>query len=243
MVNFYDLEKRCKKLQRKRVQKVIFYLLLLTIVIGGIALFLFQKSGNKQIIKNTQKVHIKSEKKIEKQQTKAVKQVTQLKKPKSVEKKDKVVTVVKTKKIEKKETTEKQNSPKIKMINYIIEMENIGEINFSTPQVAKNETKNREQNETKNRKKVNHYIQTKNLTFEKALNSAELYYNNGNYKQTIKWCKIASSIDNENEEIWKLYALSLERMGDRKKAIKVLKTYLKYRKSTELKLILERLEK
>jgi len=176
MINFYELEKRCKKLQQKRLKKRILIILLLVVVVSLVSWFFINQTNKHQ-----------EKKELKKEQNKTIKR-------------------------------------KIPVIHYSLNLQNIKEVNLSA-KVEKNTLK------------------TKNLTFDEALNSANLYYKNGNYTETIKWCKIASSLNNENEEVWKLYSLSLERLGNRTKAIKVLKTYLKYKKSTELKLILERLEK
>ena len=86
-------------------------------------------------------------------------------------------------------------------------------------------------------------LQTQNITFKKAIKLTQLYYNNSDYKNSIKWAKIASNINNEDERVWKYYALSLEQLGQKEQAIYILKTYLKYKNSIELKYILQRLEK
>lgn len=86
-------------------------------------------------------------------------------------------------------------------------------------------------------------LQDETISFDKAIKLAQLYYNNADYENSIKWCKMASKIDNNDEQVWKLYALNLEKIGQKQKSIKVLKTYLKYKPSLELKYLLERLEK
>jgi len=242
MINFYDLEKRCKKVQQKKIQKLIIYFLIGMSILGIILFFITKQNKFTKNKIEIQKPAIKVEKKIKKS-----KPIETIKLPEQkVLKQEKVI------KIEKKvnnsnNLTKKTTTKPIPIINYSIEIDNIKEVNFSVSkpiEVKKKQEKNITlQTTTQTRKKESLSLKTKVLTFEKAKNSALLYYKNGNYKETIKWCKIASALNNENEEIWKLYSLSLERMGNTKKAIKVLKTYLKYKDSTELKLILERLEK
>ena len=186
-------------------------------------------------IKKIDKIE-KIEKKIKEEKSEKVKKIKKIEKLKQVKK-------------EENKTINKTIKQEIPLITYTLNLDNIKEVNLSLKSKENNKTlteeKEKNRIKTTNRKKEDYklLIKTKNLTFDEALNSANLYYQNGNYKETIKWCKIASSLNNENEEVWKLYSLSLERLGNREKAIKVLKTYLKYKNSTELKLILERLEK
>ena len=246
MINFYELEKRCKKLQQKRLKKRILIVSLLVVVVAMISWLFINPTNKHQEKKEVKKEHKKVikkaekiEKKIKKEKSEKVKKIKKIEKPKQVKK-------------EENKTINKTIKQEIPLITYTLNLNNIKEVNLSTKQVLKrkedNQTVTKEEKnpiKTTDTKKEDYklLIKTKNLTFDEALNSANLYYKNGNYKETIKWCKIASSLNNENEEVWKLYSLSLERLGNREKAIKVLKTYLKYKNSTELKLILERLEK
>ena len=244
MINFYELEKRCKKLQQKRLKKRILIVLLLVVVVAIISwLFINQttkhqekkevKKEHKKVIK-TEKIEKteKTEKKIKEEKSEKVEKIKKIEKPKQIKK-------------EENKTINKTIKQEIPIISYTLNLNNIKEVNLSTKQLLKGKENNKKENNKTviKEEKNSNSIKTKNLTFDEALNSANLYYQNGNYKETIKWCKIASSLNNENEEVWKLYSLSLERLGNREKAIKVLKTYLKYKNSTELKLILERLEK
>jgi len=242
MINFYDLEKRCKKVQQKKIQKLIIYFLIGMSILGIILFFITKQNKFTKNKIEIQKPAIKVEKKIKKS-----KPIETIKLPEQKVLKQKKVIKIEKKVNNSNNLTKKTTTKPIPIINYSIEIDNIKEVNFSVSkpiEVKKKQEKNITlQTTTQTRKKESLSLKTKVLTFEKAKNSALLYYKNGNYKETIKWCKIASALNNENEEIWKLYSLSLERMGNTKKAIKVLKTYLKYKDSTELKLILERLEK
>ena len=86
-------------------------------------------------------------------------------------------------------------------------------------------------------------IKTEEIKFDKALDLAQLYFDTKDYENSIKWCKIASKLNNKDERVWKLYALNLDRIGDTEKAIHILKTYLKYKNSLDLQYLLQRLEK
>jgi len=240
MINFYELEKRCKKLQQKRLKKRILIVLLLVIVVGMVSWLFINQINKHQEKKEIKKEHKKVIKTAEIKKTEKIEKIEKKIKEEKSEKVKKIEKIEKPKQLKKEENkTIKQEIP---IISYTLNLNNIKEVNLSIKQVQVLQGKENNKTVTKEEKNPNS-IKTKNLTFDEALNSANLYYKNGNYKETIKWCKIASSLNNENEEVWKLYSLSLERLGNRNKAIKVLKTYLKYKNSTELKLILERLEK
>jgi len=126
--------------------------------------------------------------------------------------------------------------PKAPTLDLNIDLQNIKEIKPKTPQKPEKKPIQTKQIVKKS------IIQNETLTFEKALTLAKKYYENEDYQSSIKWCKLASKIDNNDERVWKLYALNLEKTGQRQKAIKVLKTYLKYKNSIELKYLLQRLE-
>jgi tetratricopeptide (TPR) repeat protein len=92
-----------------------------------------------------------------------------------------------------------------------------------------------------NKKRDSKILQTTPVSFEKAMKLIVLYYENGDYENSMKWCKIASKIDNYNENVWYYYALNLEKVGKKEKAIQVLTTYLKYQNSKKIRFLLQRL--
>jgi tetratricopeptide (TPR) repeat protein len=100
--------------------------------------------------------------------------------------------------------------------------------------------KKKEKTESKNIEKVR--LTTTSLTLQTVLAKIKKYYENGDYDDAINWCKIGSKINNKNDDIWSYYALSLYKRGEKEKAIKVLKTYLKYRKSQKIEKIIKRLK-
>lgn len=191
MVDFFELEKRCKKIRQKKIFKIV---VIIFFVIIAVSLICVNTLTPKKIDKNTSY-------------------------PKAIAKIDKNI------------------SRPIPILKIDIDFNNIPTTSSSIPpkKVIK-----KEQNKTIIKEKLS-ILQSEALTFTKALKLAQLYYNNGDYQNSIKWCKLASKIDNNDERIWKLYALNLEKIGQKDKAIKVLKTYLKYKNSIELKYLLQRL--
>ena len=225
MDEFLELEKKCKKLKAKKLIIYIGLVLILTILIIGLYLF-FKPSKPKKIEKTIPK---KIEKKVNQKIKKTPKEIN--KTIKIIKPKIKKVEPIKPQPKEHKEIKIIKKPTKIPQ--WKVEF-NLDEINLTTPKpIIKKPI-------TQQSQKV---FKTQTISFDKALKLAKFYYNNEEYQDSMKWCKIASNIDNTNEEIWKLYALNLEKLNQKQKAIEVLKTYLKYKDSIELKLILKRLEK
>ena len=213
MNDFFELEKKCKKIKRKKFIKIFLsFLSMIFILIGGIFIYNYlNKPEPKAQIKKTQP------------QPKVIKPI-QKPKPKKVIKKE-IKTEIKEKPLDIEIDLNNIKQPIIKQ--------------KKTKPIQKPKPKKVIKKEPKPKK----ILQEETVSFEKAIKLATLYYNNGNYQNSIKWCKIASKLDNTNEKVWKLYALNLEKIGQKKKAIKVIKTYLQYRDSLDLKYLLERLEK
>jgi tetratricopeptide (TPR) repeat protein len=233
MINFYELEKKCKKKRFKSILKIISIFVVFILAIF-IALFFYKfnksdksKNINKQyIIKNIQK----NNKKIDKQQ-----------KIKIVKNQDKEKNKTIPVKVIKKEI----NQVKIPKITYILDLDNVN-IKNNDKKEDKNLVKKemikhvKKKIKSENSKKV--ILKTTSLTLDKVLIKIKESYKNGDFDNSIKWCKIGSKIDNKNEDIWIYYALNLYKIGQKEKAIKVLKTYLEYKKSKKIENILKRLK-
>jgi len=227
MINFYELEKKCKKKKLKLILKVAGIISSIAILSGIVFLFLLYRHNHK----NTEAKIIQNN--IEKKTIEVVKHPhTEIKK---VEQKViKVVKVVKEK-------------PKIPEITYMLDLGNISVTNEpkSIKRIKKSVIKKPEIKKEKKPEpeKVNTpVLTTSSLTLQTALFKIKNFYDNGDFDNTIKWCKLASKIDNKNEDIWSYYALSLYKTGQKNKAIEVLKTYLKYKKSQKIEKILKRLK-
>ena len=250
MDEFFELEKKCKKLKRKKFIKYLFLTLITLIIIGG-GYYLFILFNTKPLQKS--KPIITSHKKvIEHNITKKIK--TEKNVTKILKKEQNITTkVIMPKKINKKEELDvqcqiiiKDKKDKITKIP-ILELD----INFSNIEIIEDKKKKIKEEKIvtnvlqlpkKIVEKKKSLIQDETITFEKAYILAKSYYDSEDYITSMKWCKIASKINNKDERIWELYALNLENTNQKEKAIRVLKTYLKYKNSLRLKYLLQRLE-
>ena len=214
MNDFYELEKKCKKLQQKQLVKYILISLLFFIIVGLFAFIAFfekKEDVSHKVIQPKPKVKVII--------------------------KEKNITKVVVKKVYIEKNVTKPKEIKAPVLNLDIDLNNIKNIKDT-----ENNQKNKKVDKKIEKPVKKSIIQDETITFEKALTLAKNYYENGDYKNSIKWCKLASKIDNNDERVWKLYALNLEKTGQKQKAIKVLKTYLKYKDSLDLKYLLQRLE-
>jgi len=221
MIDFFELEKKCKKIKNKKFVKIIVVLTFLSLLIGA---FFVLNTTSKQ--KNTKTTSTTTQNKTQiKSQIKS-----QIKKQAKTSKKL-------TKAPTKNQTKTKPLTPTIGV--------NIDFSSIPTKiETKKQKTSQTNQNSktTKNIPNQPKLIISNSTSFEYAFNLAQNYYKQKNYKQSILWCKRASAIDNTNEKLWKLYALNLLAVGQKQKAIKVLKTYLKYKNSIDIQYLLQRIE-
>ena len=209
MNDFLDLEKRCKKLQKKRMIKYLS-------IAGGVIILLI-----------TIPILFKDKPKPQPQKIEKPK-ITH---PKPVKKETKKTIVPPMMEVE-------FDLNKIKDVN-IEEKKKQKKPHHKKEVKPKHTTKKEIKKETK---KTGLIVEEK-ITFDKALYLATNAFNKHNYQESIKWCKIASKLNNDNPEIWRLYALNLVRLGQKDKAIIVLQTYLKYKKSIKIQHLLKRLQK
>ena len=217
MIDFFELEKKCKKIKNKKFVKIIVVLTILSLLIGA---FFVLNTTSKQ------------------KSTKTISTTTQNKKQtKSQTKKQTKTNKELIKAPAKSHTKTKPLAPTIGV--------NIDFSSIPTKiETKKQKTSQTNQNSktTKNIPNQPKLIISNSTSFEYAFNLAQNYYKQKNYKQSILWCKRASAIDNTNEKLWKLYALNLLAVGQKQKAIKVLKTYLKYKNSIDIQYLLQRIE-
>ncbi|MFT7879833.1 MAG: CDC27 family protein [Sulfurimonas sp.] len=71
---------------------------------------------------------------------------------------------------------------------------------------------------------------------------AKSYFNRGEYKKAEYWALQTNKVDNTIEESWLLFAHSKAKMGQKKDAIKVLKSYIGKSNSLEARRLLEKIK-
>jgi len=262
MNDFYELERKCKKLQQKKLFKYFIIIFVFLIFIGVYFYIQYtQKTPlhtlaiKKEVPKIKENNITKTNKKIDDVKKIENKKISKKKKENNTSNIQKIISPkIKEKNITK--TDKKIDNPKKEKnvtIQKIIKEKNITkpiiqpvlELKIDFDNIKPLETNKAIIQNPKTLKQVKHkssIVQNETITFLKALTLAKKYYENADYENSIKWCKLASKIDNNDERIWKLYALNLEKIGQKEKAIKVLKTYLKYKNSLDLKYLLQRLE-
>jgi len=76
-------------------------------------------------------------------------------------------------------------------------------------------------------------------SYDLALKIAKSYYAQKSYDQAATWAKRANALDPQRQEAWILYAKSLDALGKRQKAIRILQAYLEFRDSAEAKKLLK----
>jgi len=62
-------------------------------------------------------------------------------------------------------------------------------------------------------------------TYSSALKISKMYFEKRDYKQAVKWSKIANSLDSRKEEAWLIYAKSEYILGHKKRAKSILRIY------------------
>ena len=240
MNNFFELEKKCKKYHQKRLLKLWllpFFILLLILV----AVFYFlknqpeKKSLQPQTKPQTKKIQIKK---------------TIIHKNKPIKKEENIT------KTEPKPQPKKLIQPPKETIPTLKAKIDLDMIDFS--ENKKHFSDKKEENITKQHTKIVEINKTKPLkkektksgliitkefpSFETSFKLMNLYYKDEDYAKAKEWAIKASKVKPKDEEVWRIYALSLYKLNNKNKAIKVLKTYLQYQESEKIKETLKQIE-
>jgi len=88
---------------------------------------------------------------------------------------------------------------------------------------------------------INQY--TNRPGFSRAIMIAKAYYDKKDYKNAAKWAKKANSINRKREEGWILYAKAVNALGQKERAVKILKVYLNFKSSKKVEKLLMQLKK
>jgi len=89
-------------------------------------------------------------------------------------------------------------------------------------------------------KKDNSFIMTAQTlpSFETCMALAKKYYQEGNYKEALKWAKNANTQNNKKPDSWIMSARALYKLGKKDEALKILKIYYNYHKDESVKKVM-----
>ncbi len=207
---FEELQKRCKKYYRKRIIKLISFIILFLILVGIILYFSFIKTDKIKTIEKNITISIK------KTSTLNLKPVVELEEPSiKVKKNDKKISKDKIIKKKAKPISIKQSEIKKKpILKLIVEKANKETI------LLKNYNINKD--------------------FSSSIKLAEYYLNHKKYNKALNWAKNANKFDATRAESWIVYAKAEFSLGKKDDAIKSLQTYLHTFYSKKAAMLLEK---
>ncbi len=208
--SFEELEKKYNKLQRKKILKIALIIGIISLL--GFFAFDFFKKENFKIIKKSETKQSKEEK------------------SPNLELKPKIDLEELKPIIEKKE---KINATKITPPTKEEEM---------PKEIFKRKTKKIQKKRLNDIKIEDEKTLKKNYLlygdYKSAISLSKLFLEKKNYQKAIKWAIRATKYAPGNDEPWIIYAKAKASMGQKKIAIKALKTYLKKHKSKRVKELL-----
>jgi len=231
-MTFLELEKKCKKRKFLKILKAVLFLLLI-ISAGVYYIFINNNTVKKEKKQNLtvkqingtehkrQDTNTSTVKKTKKEQSFAIKQENGIKEGN-----------------QEKNHTKAVNNERL---NFIIDL------NISEPheQIKKPKEKPKKFTKTasvKIKKESSFIMSTKKLpSYNTCIALTEKYYNQGNYKEALKWAKNANIQNNKKPESWILSAKSLYKMGKKEEALKILKIYYNYHQDEQIKKLMGKL--
>ena len=94
----------------------------------------------------------------------------------------------------------------------------------------------------KNINKKSLILKAQNLpSFNTCIELSKKYFNNKDYNNALKWAKLANLQNRKDPVSWILAAKSLYKLGNKEKAIKLLKIYNSYYNNKEIKKLIKEL--
>lgn len=215
MADFFELEKRCKRLKYK---KLLPFSVAIVIAISA-TLFFLQKESTPQ----------KKQKKIEKI---AKQEVQETKKEIIIPEKEEMRVApsldVKEEKNEKPPVTTVL-SPVLSLEKVAVRAEEVKE------KPKKEEIKKETKTVTQKKESKNRLTVTKRPELSVSLEKATRFYESNEYEKALKWVKEAQKEDRENEDTWILFAKILYEKGEKEKALRVVETYLRFKPTSSIK--------
>ncbi|NPA81364.1 MAG: hypothetical protein GXO31_02020 [Epsilonproteobacteria bacterium] len=218
--SFEELERKYNKLQRKKYLKIFLSLgALIGALLVGVSYLLQNNSSVKEIKKSI----------LNEQKSPPIKKEPSLKLSPKIDLE------------ELKPEIEKKESLKIQKVNALPKEEPMPK------EVYKRKTKKREKEalntvEIKDEKTLKRNFDLFG-DYKSAISLAKLFLEKKKYKKAIKWSIKAARYAPGKAEPWIIYAKAKESLGQKKLAIKALKTYLNNHKSKEAENLLKKLTK
>ncbi len=255
-MEFYELEKKAKRIQNKRLLKVIFILLVILVVCVYL-LITFFLSKNETIEQSVPKP--KSEKNVtiakqEKNESKKFELVNE-KKDFSLKKSENSLEKVSKEKVKMKDNkNNRKNDLKVQNNYDTIKLSPIIDTNLHENNKSQNRVKIPQNSVNIPEKKIE---KTLNLTtkvlnteesllkrykvsedYDSAIALARLNFEKRNFPKTIFWAKKASKLIPNDDEAWILYAKAKFAQNKVDDAIKALSFYMKYYNSNKVEKLL-----
>ncbi|MDL0088390.1 CDC27 family protein [Campylobacter gastrosuis] len=84
------------------------------------------------------------------------------------------------------------------------------------------------------------FEKSKNISY--ALELARLFFDNGDYENTIKWALSANEINSDNEESWVIFAKAKYKLNQKNDALRVLKAYNKSKNSKVISNLIKQIQ-
>ena len=257
-IRFEELNKKCKKIRRKKILKVLIPLFLI-LIICILSFLYYSKADNKSNISKktlTHKAKNISLIKEDKNSTKATAtHKNKTTKPKISKKKHEVIS--KIKKVDKSKDDKILLNPALEIPD--INTSKIIKNKIKTPlikkrvvpkpivkkvqkiKIEKKPFKISVKNVDKESVLIKNYKNLKN--YKSALKLATFYFDKKDYKKCIYWAKIASQLGKTADKPWILYAKAKYNLHQKEDAIKSLQMYLNYFDSKDVYELLRKFKK
>lgn len=243
---FEDLERRCQKIKRARIAKVVLTCAFITVFVFGYMYFTLKVDSIDAIqvvseiapLQNTNTTMSAIEKVVQVPQVESSKEVQTQSEDNSTMMDPKYDTLMLSPNI-KNNINSNKKTPLEEKINLDPPTKTTGMLDFD----GKEEKRTAE--ETK--KIINLSVKSmgeeeallKNFqssnNFKTAYSLAEFYFNKKEYTKAISWAKDSSKLEPTSDKPWIIYAKSKFYLGDKSEAIRSLEVFLAYTSSKEVK--------
>ncbi len=252
MYDIPELEKKWRKYKRKKIQKPIMIISVITVLVIGIGIISFTYMHNNKVNKELASSNSK----------KSVVSTANTNKSSNNQNSDKAMIITKVKentnslinvkpsKSTNSSDTQSANSidlSRAEIVKPNVPDDEIRVIGFDKKEKAKIKKKyedilipNKSKQDIQLREKIAE-LEDRFKSYQDPKDSlalAKLYYKNGDYKKAESWAVSTNNIDGDIEESWLIFAKARAKQGFRKDAIKVLQSYYDETNSAKAKKLL-----